>query len=254
MGMLNFGKQGIDSARADRPVHPLVRAIRDNRTNLMSGTRHRGGGRISAAVILKTRGSKAEFSRASIPEYAAHVGNANRDSSIPQTLRPVWLLAWVVTLAFFFANVEVQIEGGGGWATNLPTWRVENHRLIDIFWSGRPFTGYHAWVFAFMALVFHLPLFVIGRWNSRLEARVLGGVAIFWIVEDFLWFAINPAFGLDKFNPENAWWHIHWLLGVPVDYLTFGLAGLALFRYSFSQASDARKDRRNRGNGPGGDA
>ncbi|WP_407669535.1 hypothetical protein [Paraburkholderia heleia] len=40
---------------------------------------------------------------------------------------------------------------------NLPTWRIEHHWLLDIFWGSRPMTGYHAWVFPFMALFFHLP-------------------------------------------------------------------------------------------------
>jgi len=34
----------------------------------------------------------------------------------------LWLtLAWTILLAYFFANVEIQIEGGAGWAASLPT-------------------------------------------------------------------------------------------------------------------------------------
>ena len=68
------------------------------------------------------------------------------------------LLFWVGLLGYFFAMTEIQIEGASGWAASLPTWRIEKHPLLDIFWGGRPMTGYHAWVFPFMALVFHLPL------------------------------------------------------------------------------------------------
>ena len=35
--------------------------------------------------------------------------------------RTVVYLAWVVVMAYFFANAEIQIEGGAGWATSLPT-------------------------------------------------------------------------------------------------------------------------------------
>ncbi len=50
-------------------------------------------------------------------------------------------LCWVGLMAFFFAEVEIQIEGGAGWATSLPTWRIEQHWLLDIFWGGRAMTG-----------------------------------------------------------------------------------------------------------------
>ena len=81
----------------------------------------------------------------------------------------LWLFLWVILLAFFFAKVEIQIEGGAGWAANLPTWRIESHWLLDIFWGGRAMTGYHAWVFSFMALVFHLPIFLTGTWTAKME-------------------------------------------------------------------------------------
>jgi len=58
-----------------------------------------------------------------------------------------------------FAEVEIQIEGAAGWASSL---RLEDrdHWLLDLFWGGRPMTGYHAWVFSFMFLAFHLGVFI----------------------------------------------------------------------------------------------
>lgn len=143
------------------------------------------------------------------------------------------LLAYVALLAFFFAQVEIQIEGGAGWAANLPTWRIEQHWLLDIFWGGRPMTGYHAWVFSFMALVFHLPAVLMGRWSWRIELRILGALALFWIIEDWLWFVMNDAYGLARFAPEFVPWHKHWLLGVPTDYIVMGLLGLAMLILSY---------------------
>jgi hypothetical protein len=126
-------------------------------------------------------------------------------------------LFWVLLLGFMFAEVEIQIEGAAGWAADLPTWRIEQHWLLDLFWGGRPLTGYHAWVFSFMALVFHLPAFFVHRWGWRQEVQVVGGVMLFWIIEDFLWFVLNPAFGIDKFSPTLIPWHKHWWLGMPTD-------------------------------------
>ncbi len=132
------------------------------------------------------------------------------------------MVAWTLLLAFFFAQVEVSIEGAAGWASSLPTWRIEKHWLLDLFWGGRPLTGYHAWVFPFIFLAFHLGFFMAGRWTWRLEARVLGCIALFWIVEDFLWFVLNPAFGLEKFSAASAPWHAgRWVLFMPMDYWLF---------------------------------
>jgi len=153
----------------------------------------------------------------------------------------LWLFLWVILLAFFFAKVEIQIEGGAGWAANLPTWRIESHWLLDIFWGGRAMTGYHAWVFSFMALVFHLPIFLTGTWTAKMEARIMGSLMFFWIVEDFLWFLFNPEFGLAKFNPGHVPWHIHWIGYVPWDYLIFTGVGWTLIIWSCLSSNQPEK-------------
>jgi len=150
-------------------------------------------------------------------------------------LQIVLTLAWVILLAYFFAHIEIQIEGGAGWATNLPTWRIEEHWLLDIFWGGRAMTGYHAWVFPFIALFFHFPLFFMGHWSWRAEFRVIGCIMLFWIVEDFLWFLLNPAYGLERFNPDAVHWHKHWLWLAPVDYWFYSGAMLLMLWLSCKQ-------------------
>lgn len=142
-------------------------------------------------------------------------------------------VTWVLLMAIVFAEVEIQIEGGAGWATSLPTWRIESHWLLDIFWGGRAMTGYHAWMFPFIAMVFHLPLFFLQSWNWKLQSRVLACIMEFWIVEDFLWFILNPAFGWQRFNPVNVFWHKHWLWGAPLDYWTFSVVACLLFVWSY---------------------
>lgn len=144
----------------------------------------------------------------------------------------VRLVGFVALLAIIFALTEIQIEGGAGWAANLPTWRVEQHWLLDLFWGGKPLTGYHLSIFSFMALAFHLPV-VMARWSWRLEARVMASLLLFWPLEDVLWFVLNPAFGWARFTPADAPWHKHWWLGAPVDYsVALALAAL-LFTLSY---------------------
>ena len=144
--------------------------------------------------------------------------------------RFVAMVGAVLVLAYMFARVEIEIEGEAGWAANLPTWRIEQHPLL-IFLGGRALTGYHLWMFSFIALVFHFPLFFMGQWSWRLEATVAACVMLFWIVEDYLWFVINPAFGWRRFKKAHVSWHKHWALGAPVDYWVFGAISIVLFRY-----------------------
>ena len=134
---------------------------------------------------------------------SSHDGAAGTGVAASGWWHPLGLGLGLLVLGFLFAEVEIQIEGGAGWAANLPTWRIENHPLLNVFWGGKPLTGYHLWVFTFMAAVFHLPLVMLRTFSLKMECRVLGSVMVFWIVEDFLWFVLNPAFGLARFKPVD---------------------------------------------------
>jgi hypothetical protein len=144
------------------------------------------------------------------------------------------LLGATGLLAFLFAKVEIQIEGSdGGWAANLPTWRIEKHWLLDVFFGGRPLTGYHAWCLPFVLAAFHLPFALTWTWSLPLEARAMAAFMLFWIIEDFLWFLLNPAWGWRRFNRTEVRWHKHWLLGFPTDYWTFAVAAGFLLWYGY---------------------
>ncbi len=151
----------------------------------------------------------------------------------PHLQQLIVTITWVILLAYFFAQAEIHIEGTAGWAANLPTWRIEKHWLLDVFWGGRAMTGYHAWVFPFITLFFHFPLFFMWDWSWQLEARVVASIMLFWIVEDFLWFVINPAFGFKRFTAEHGAWHKNWVLGAPIEYWIFLVIGGCLFWYSY---------------------
>ena len=156
----------------------------------------------------------------------SHIIEITKQSFVP--------ILYVALLSFFFAKVEIQIEGAAGWAANLPTWRIEKHWLLDLFWGGRAMTGYHAWLFPFIFLVFHFNCLLTSDWSWKLETRILGALLLFWVLEDWLWFVCNPAFGMSRFTSVMIPWHKHWVLGMPVDYIVMGLPGLGMIFYSVS--------------------
>jgi len=140
---------------------------------------------------------------------------------------------FTAVLAFWFCKVEIQIEGTNGWAKNLPTWRIEDHVLLKIFFGGRAMTGYHAWVISFVVILFHIPFFFVSHWDWSLEARTFGGIILFFNIEDFLWFIFNPSYGLKKFKKEFIPWHPRWILGAPIEYWFFFPLGLYLVISSY---------------------
>ena len=153
-------------------------------------------------------------------------------------MKMVWmrwslLLGWIVLLAFLYAMLEIQIEGAQGWAAGLPTWRIDNAPHLQWLVGGRPLTGYHTFLFTFMFAVFHAPVFILGKWSWFLEARIMGSLMLFWVMEDALWFVMNPAYGLARLTPADVPWHPHWMWNVPTDYIVYMTGGVLLLACSY---------------------
>ena len=91
----------------------------------------------------------------------------------------------------------------------------------------------HVWMILFMTAVFHVPLAVFHTFSIKAEARILGSLILFWMIEDFLWFVLNPAFGIRRFRDKHIEWHKRWVGPVPLDYIVACAAGGALLTYSF---------------------
>jgi hypothetical protein len=147
---------------------------------------------------------------------------------LSHTITFVLALVW---LSYCFAEVEIAIEGPHGWAANLPTWRLSEHHWANAFLGGKPVTGYHVWVITFVFSILHMPyVFVAPSW--ALEAQILSFFALFWVLEDFLWFVRNPHFGLANFKPDKIWWHSVWWGSAPRDYYVGTVIGVALYAIS----------------------
>jgi hypothetical protein len=63
--------------------------------------------------------------------------------------------------------------------------------------------------------------------------RIVAAVILFWVIEDALWFVLNPAFGVAKLTPAHVPWHKHWWGPLPVDYWVSGAIGLVLLFASY---------------------
>ena len=128
----------------------------------------------------------------------------------------IGLLVFIVFLAFLLAFWEIQIEGKDGWAAKLPAWRIEKGWLVQLA-GGRPITGYHLFMTLFLIAIVHLPLFFV-PWSWQLESLLLGFYVGTVFIEDFLWFALNPHYGIRNFRKGRIWWHKTWWGPVPALY------------------------------------
>jgi len=129
---------------------------------------------------------------------------------------------YLYLLMLVLAVIEIQIEGQNGWAVNLPTWKVKEgswfDRLYKKIMSGKIATGYHLAVFTFVLMILHLPFVFSFSWRWWSELEVLSLFFLFIVFWDFLWFILNPHYGLKKFKAVEIWWHNQWLGPWPLDY------------------------------------
>ena len=111
------------------------------------------------------------------------------------------ILLWVY--CFGLAGIEIEIEGGNGWAERLPTWWYKRGRFGKFFgfvMGGRPLTGYHVFAFTIPMLLLHLP-FVSGvEWTLSGELLVIGTYFALAVIWDYIWFVLNPAYTVARFK------------------------------------------------------
>jgi hypothetical protein len=146
--------------------------------------------------------------------------------------RTVVLFLW----AFGLAAIEIEIEGGVGWAERLPTWYRKRGRLGRVYglvMGGRPLTGYHVYAFTIPLLILHLPFAMGVEWSLSAELLTLATYFVIAVVWDYLWFVMNPAYTVARFRRGSVWWFsVPWIWRFPLDYylsvaLSIALAALA---------------------------
>jgi hypothetical protein len=140
----------------------------------------------------------------------------------------IFLILFLIVISLIAALAEIQIERKYGWAARLPCWRIQN-KWTSFILDTKPLTGYHFYMWLFLFLIFHFPL-LFAPWTWALEAKIAGFFALFLVLEDFLWFVFNPAFGIKKFRKSNPelWWHKTWFWGAPIGYWPGLIIGILL--------------------------
>ena len=83
----------------------------------------------------------------------------------------------------------------------------------------RPLTGYHVYAFTIPLLVLHLPFVAGVDWTLAAELRTIATYFALAVVWDYLWFVLNPAYTVRRFERGNVWWfEVPWIWRFPIDY------------------------------------
>lgn len=118
-------------------------------------------------------------------------------------LRDLIVVTYLITHATIWAWLEVEMEGKYGWAVNLPTscafggwtWYHITMNLLVIMTVGSVTTIY---------------ISKFKYWWEKYIATVLIFIfrtAVWFCVEDVMWFVINDSFGILKYTKNNIYWH-----------------------------------------------
>ncbi len=136
----------------------------------------------------------------------------------------LWLEWYGIKYGYLFlivltlAALEVQIEGRHGWMKKIPTWRIKS-KLFGFFMGGKELTGYLFYTLLLLILFFHFPFLGGAMWSFAAEIEIISLLVLFSVFWDFLWFVINPYYGINRFKKQYVYWHKKWFLGVPLDYI-----------------------------------
>jgi hypothetical protein len=151
--------------------------------------------------------------------------------------------ASVVPFAILVALLEIAIEGPNGWAKGLYNFGIYwDSGLGLILGGGKPWTPYHFLVNCIYLLALHFYFWKGESWTgwvkaAKVSARCLAWLLAAWALEDFLWFVLNPFYGLSKLNPQNVWWH-NWIGPVPDLYVLLPPVSLLLYWLSTGSPSE----------------
>jgi hypothetical protein len=143
----------------------------------------------------------------------------------------------VIPFAILIALLEIAIEGKEGWARGLYNFGIYWDSGLGLsLGGGKPWTPYHALLNAVYLLALHVYLWKGEHWRgwraaAGISARCYAWLFAIWTLEDFLWFACNPFYGLERLTPEHVWWH-NWIGPIPDMYLI--LPPLSVLLYAAS--------------------
>ena len=117
------------------------------------------------------------------------------------SVRDIAVFLVIQAAMVFLALIEAYQEDETGWKHNKHWFSI---RLP----MGTQIHAYHVFMFAGLLpiFIFVLPFVLVG-WDGHLFLVLLFSYIFGITLEDFLWFVVNPHFGLGKWNKKHVTWY-----------------------------------------------
>lgn len=93
---------------------------------------------------------------------------------------------------------------------------------------------YHLFMNFLTIPIFILLAFAAGGFGLKLFGTLASGALIGGLFQDFVWFIVNPYYGIKKFNSKNAYWLVWWKLGkieLPYFYITNTIIAILIWLF-----------------------
>ena len=153
---------------------------------------------------------------------------------------------FVFLFAVFFALIEIEVEGTEGWAKNLPTARniighLTLYHVYMILLAVLIITGFvyfqHTALCSDCTVDETPPKSIWHKtvWPAlRVTFKAVFHIIAYFLIQDFLWFVLNPGYTVAKYAKTHIPWHKPWWGGIPAfNFVGIGamfvLASLTLF-------------------------
>lgn len=127
--------------------------------------------------------------------------------------------AAMIATALWESRIEGRHIGAAqqvGWKTNI---------------LGTNFTEYHFWLFIVAyPIMLSVPLVIDFSW--KLFAVLSSSYLVGLVLEDFMWFALNPYFSLRKFNSKEVKWYAWLKIGkfeIPFFYPIYIILAILIY-------------------------
>lgn len=128
----------------------------------------------------------------------------------------VWIYLAMISMSFW----ESEVEGRKAWDKGKLGWEIKIGKYC--------LPAYHFFIFWVMwPLLLTLPLVIYG-WNIELLGILMSAYFSGMVLEDFMWYVVNPAIKFsDSFNSQFAS-HYPWLKIGKFEIPTLYIIGIAL--------------------------
>lgn len=131
---------------------------------------------------------------------------------------PLLIFLWIYAAMIALSFVEAYVEGRNPWAKKKVGWQITLP-------GGYKFTSYHFFLFFVMIPLFLTLPFIIYGWNTRLFGIILSAYFSGVVIEDFVYFIVNPVVKFreffSSFTDYYPWIKIKGKKIIPLGYVIF---------------------------------